>query len=64
MIIPRIIWPQTEPPQLRRDLERLNDALVWYTKIPQYNDNAAAVAAGLQPGELYYTALGAVMVVV
>ena len=63
-MVTRIIWPQTEPSQLRRDLEKFNDEVIQFTKIPQYDDNTAAVAGGLQVGELYHTAAGAVMVVI
>jgi len=64
MTIQRIVWPPTQEPQLRRVLEKFNDDVVRFSIIPEYADNATAVAAGLQVGDLYHTAAGVVMVVV
>jgi len=62
-MVTRFIWPVTEPPILRRTLEQFNDEVIRFIKIPEYSDNATAIAAGLQPGELYHTS-GSVKVVI
>lgn len=62
-MISRTIWPQTVPIELRRSLERFNDEVIRFTKIPAYASNAAALAAGLKVGELYHTS-GTVKVVI
>jgi hypothetical protein len=66
-MIPRINWPPNTPPELRRTLDEIVDAIRRETNtaysLPTYADNTAALAGGLEVGAMYRTSSGSIMVV-